>query len=1041
MGRNAYDVKELVKACPVKIESVTFWGSRLLIGCIDGSLRIYTPQSDDSDPSQAENHADPAHTIKKTDTFVLNNTLIGFSKKPITSMTVVQPKNLLITLSDAVVIHKLPGFDTVAYLTESKGASLYAWDDKQGLLCVAKQRRLLIYQHNGGRDFIELKELAAPDIVKCIAWCGESVCLGIRREYVIVNTTTGLAVELFPCGRIASPIILPLANGELVLGKDNVGVFVDHNGKLTHPGGITWSEVPSLVVINSPYALAWLSRFIEVRYLQPPFSVVQMISLRELQLLPMGNHVVVSGPQVIAASDHAVHALLLVPLGAQIVQLVALRSFKEALALCKLLPPEDAAFRANKEDDIHKRYGQFLFEQKEYAESLGHFAASSMDLTAVLSFFPSIKLPKFCSNIAAEGQLQLSPLGSDSFDTLDENSQLSGDMDEAEGEENRDSFSERDKIAAMIALTSYLTSKRGLIVSKAEAEDTDAAVAALVNDKGSAGDSEKQTKSSAKFNDPVPKSEKRYGSKELAIILDTALVQAELFSRQSLAALELLTKPNYCDVESCEPMMIQGSHAKELLQLYKYNQLHRKVLELLNQLVAEKDTVEDPQVAAQQFGSEEIVEYLKKLGGQDPSLILDSSIWLLKTCPEQAMGVFTSMDPPLPADTVNKYLKVKYPELQVLYLEHLMEHDMLSFTAGLQDELVNIYLEKVLEERSKVQDEDLWDEHKHTEVRKKLLAMLKNCTGYSCENILKRLPTDGLYEERASLLGRLGQHQLALTLYAHKLCDSELALKYCDSVFLASTASSNSTKESNAATKKPFEKTARSVYLTLLQVYLKPTSSVKEYDRSVASLDFTSKFASQRIGIANRNKGHVARKIAQIEGADDNRHNFSSESTTESGKSDGEDNWQHNVITSNERGLMERSDQEGEKVMLDEALDLLSRRWDRIDGAQALTLLPSDTKLQCLHPFLEPLLRKSSEARRNLSVIKNLRQSESFQVREDLQRCRKRMVKITNENTCSICHKKIGTSVFAVYPTGTLVHFVCYKDQKANRVPPTPAIY
>lgn len=179
-----------------------------------------------------------------------------------------------------------------------------------------------------------------------------------------------------------------------------------------------------------------------------------------------------------------------------------------------------------------------------------------------------------------------------------------------------------------------------------------------------------------------------------------------------------------------------------------------------------------------------------------------------------------------------------------------------------------------------------------------------------------------------------------------QLCDSELALKYCDSVFLASTASSNSTKESNAATKKPFEKTARSVYLTLLQVYLKPTSSVKEYDRSVASLDFTSKFASQRIGIANRNKGHVARKIAQIEGADDNRHNFSSESTTESGKSDGEDNWQHNVITSNERGLMERSDQEGEKVMLDEALDLLSRRWDRIDGAQALTLLPSDTKLQ-----------------------------------------------------------------------------------------------
>ena len=41
--------------------------------------------------------------------------------------------------------------------------------------------------------------------------------------------------------------------------------------------------------------------------------------------------------------------------GLQIVQLTASRKFEEALALCKLLPPEDAALRANKEDDIHRR--------------------------------------------------------------------------------------------------------------------------------------------------------------------------------------------------------------------------------------------------------------------------------------------------------------------------------------------------------------------------------------------------------------------------------------------------------------------------------------------------------------------------------------------------------------------------------------------------------------------------------------------------------------------------------------------------------------
>lgn len=47
-----------------------------------------------------------------------------------------------------------------------------------------------------------------------------------------------------------------------------------------------------------------------------------------------------------------------------------------------------------------------------------------------------------------------------------------------------------------------------------------------------------------------------------------------------------------------------------------------------------------------------------------------------------------------------------------------------------------------------------------------------------------------------------------------------------------------------------------------------------------------------------------------------------------------------------------RSDGYGEDVndrgpiMLNEALELLSQRWDRINGAQALRLLPRDTKLQ-----------------------------------------------------------------------------------------------
>jgi len=128
----------------------------------------------------------------------------------------------------------------------------------------------------------------------------------------------------------------------------------------------------------------------------------------------------------------------------------------------------------------------------------------------------------------------------------------------------------------------------------------------------------------------------------------------------------------------------------------------------------------------------------------------------------------------------------------------------------------------------------------------------------------------------------------------------------------------------------------------------------------------------------------------------------SSESAVDSGRSEGE-----------AETLEQQSTVSAEGIMLEEALGLLSSRWERLDGAQALRMLPSDTKLQvhkffwttypelqklmsyCLSigfiylkrfllqqliPFLEPLLRKSSEAHRNAAVIKNLRRTESLQV-------------------------------------------------------------
>lgn len=95
----------------------------------------------------------------------------------------------------------------------------------------------------------------------------------------------------------------------------------------------------------------------------------------------------------------------------------------------------------------------------------------------------------------------------------------------------------------------------------------------------------------------------------MAAILDTALLQALLFTGQSIAALELLKGPNYCDVKICEEILQKNNHYSALLELYKCNSMHREALKLLHQLVEESKANESELI--QKFNPEMIIDYLK----------------------------------------------------------------------------------------------------------------------------------------------------------------------------------------------------------------------------------------------------------------------------------------------------------------------------------------------------------------------------------------------------------------------------------------------
>eukprot|EP01112_Ceratiomyxa_fruticulosa_P013612 TRINITY_DN3831_c0_g1_i1.p1 TRINITY_DN3831_c0_g1~~TRINITY_DN3831_c0_g1_i1.p1 ORF type:complete len:240 (+),score=42.88 TRINITY_DN3831_c0_g1_i1:372-1091(+) len=221
--------------------------------------------------------------------------------------------------------------------------------------------------------------------------------------------------------------------------------------------------------------------------------------------------------------------------------------------------------------------------------------------------------------------------------------------------------------------------------------------------------------------------------------------------------------------------------------------------------------------------------------------------------------------------------------------------------------------------------------------RKKLLTFLEQSQYYNPERMLSRFPFDDLYEERAVLLSRIGQHEQALSLYAHKLKNFEMAEEYCNRHY------SQDKEES------------RDVYLALLRVYLSSP-----------------------------------------------------------------------------------------EPMIQPAMALLSKHYQRIDTPKALSLLPPHIPIAKLHPFFEAVLRDTTKVRRNNQVVKNLLKSENLQIREQLISARSRVVKVTDDRMCPVCNRRLGSSVFACYPNGTVVHFMCLQNQQAQekgtKKKPTAAI-
>lgn len=155
-----------------------------------------------------------------------------------------------------------------------------------------------------GSEIVEQREVSLPDSVHSMQLAGTMAYIGLKQEYIAVDTNSGSLTQLFASrapntgctavpaastgaaaamaaaaaaaaaaeagaaaaggsGAAAAPGASPSATATAVAGvlltRDAQSVLMGTDGKLSRRGsGVTWSTIPRLVAVSGPYAVAAL---------------------------------------------------------------------------------------------------------------------------------------------------------------------------------------------------------------------------------------------------------------------------------------------------------------------------------------------------------------------------------------------------------------------------------------------------------------------------------------------------------------------------------------------------------------------------------------------------------------------------------------------------------------------------------------------------------------------------------------------------------------------------------------------------------------
>ncbi|XP_066588589.1 vam6/Vps39-like protein [Prorops nasuta] len=686
----------------------------------------------------------------------------NFNKKRITQMDVIPQYDLLILLTDNIVcVHDLssPNFQQLSQLTKTRGATLFT-------LNVQQTESLTGTKNTVVRLCVAIKRKLQLYYLKQRQFESfndqELTVADVPRELVwcgesLILGFRGLSYTIFDLKGTTKELFPTGKSPEPNITKISDDSYIlgkDSQSILMNTTGVLIENNP-VKWSESPTAIVWDEPYL-VGIVHDKLEVNTLEGCKHIQTLQNFNkaRLIVKSKQgkIYVASTGNVWSVNAIDIVHQIRTLLEQHQYQLALRLTSLsdITEDEKVKKIYKIQTLHAHH---LFYNKKFDEAMHLFLKLGTDPYEVIRLFPDLVTPSMSN---AESSQTINPIPK---------------------------LEDHDLEKGLRALIEFLTEIRHKLI-----------------------DTKPKNIDHGKDTNPLDNENNLTAvtTQQLLKIIDTTLLKCYLQTTDALVA--PLLRLNHCHLAEAEKTLLLHQKYPELIILYQTKGQHKKALELLEKHSKENDS--------SLKGTEMTIQYLQRLGKDHMDLILKFAGWVLEEDPEEGLRIFTEDIQEvelLPRPKILDYLLRFHKSLVITYLEHVVyvwEDENSLF----HDALIHQYKEKCLAGLSPSATEAEKLAAKHTS--EKLQQFLDKSTHYTPETILVHFPRNCLFEERAIILGRLGQHQQAISIYTSLLNDIPRAILYCNNVY-------EKCKNQESSEKKHADG-ADEVYVHLIRQLIKP---------------------------------------------------------------------------------------------------------------------------------------------------------------------------------------------------------------------------